>query len=246
MNPQTEPVKLPSKEKFYLVMLAGQSNMAGRGVIQPEDQTAHFRVLMLNKAGQWVPASAPVHFDKDIAGVGPGDTFGKLLAETDPEITVGLIPTACGGSSIRHWQPGAYWEDTQSYPYDDAVARVQAVLPAGTLKAILWHQGEADCYEGNADDYEDRLRALIADFRTKFNAENVPVIIGQLPRFYRAPWDDAAKKVDAAHRKIAAECQPAAFVSSEGLTGNPDNVHLNRESQIEFGKRYFETFREFV
>ncbi len=238
--------QLPPKEKFYLVMLAGQSNMAGRGVIRSEDQTAYPRVLMLNKEGQWVQASAPVHFDKSIAGIGPGDTFGKLLAETDPEITVGLIPAACGGSSIRNWQPGSYWEETQSYPYDDAVARMQIALSSGTLKAILWHQGEADCYEGNAEDYEDRLRALIADFRTKFNAENIPFMIGQLPRFYQAPWGGAAKKVDAAHQKIAMECQPAAFVSSEGLTANPDNVHLNRESQIEFGKRYFKAFRAIV
>lgn len=46
-----DPVKLPPKEKFYLVLLAGQSNMAGRGKIQPEDRAPYPRVLMLNKEG---------------------------------------------------------------------------------------------------------------------------------------------------------------------------------------------------
>lgn len=239
-----ETIKLPPKEKFYLVLLAGQSNMAGRGTILPEDRAPYPRVLMLNKEGKWMQAAAPVHFDKSGAGIGPGDIFGKLLAESDPEITVGLIPTACGGSSIKHWQPGAYWEQTESYPYDEAVARMNIALPSGTLKAILWHQGEADCYVQNAEEYEARLRALIADFRLKFHAENVPVIIGQLPQFYKAPWDEATKRIDAAHRKIASECQPAAFVSSDHLTSNPDKVHLNRTSQLEFGKRYFEAYRQ--
>ncbi len=243
-NLQAESVKLPPKDKFYLVLLAGQSNMAGRGAIQPEDRVPYPRVLVLNKEGKWVQAAAPIHFDKSWAGIGPGDTFGKLLAQSDPSITVDLIPTACGGSGIRHWQPGAYWEQTESHPYDDAVARMNAALPAGTLKAILWHQGEADCYESSAGEYEACLLALIADFRTKFNAPDVPVIIGQLPPFYKAPWNEATKKIDAALRKAVAECQSAAFVSSAGLTSNPDKVHLNRESQIEFGKRYFEAYRK--
>ena len=108
-----DPVKLPPKEKFLLVLLAGQSNMAGRGFVQDSDKIPSPRVVMLDKEGNWVPAVDPVHYDKKAAGVGPGRTFANLLAATDPEITVGLIPTACGGSPISSWVPGGYWEQTK-------------------------------------------------------------------------------------------------------------------------------------
>ncbi len=239
-------VKLPPKDKFFLVLLAGQSNMAGRGKVMPEDKIPRKNVLMLNKKGEWEPAVSPVHFDVSWAGVGPGETFGELLAASAPGVTVGLIPAACGGSSIRHWQPGAYWKQTDSHPYDDALARTERALRDGTLKAILWHQGESDCYPGKAEDYYSRLRTLLMDFRSRFNAPDVPVIIGQLPRFYHAPWNESARRVDAAHRQAAAECQPALFVSSEGMTANPDKIHLDRASQIEFGRRYFEAYMKLV
>ena len=77
-----EPEPLPSKDRFHLFLLVGQSNMAGRGVVADEDRTAHPRVLMLNQAGEWVPAIDPMHFDKPIAGVGLGKTFGQIIADT--------------------------------------------------------------------------------------------------------------------------------------------------------------------
>ena len=48
-------------------MLIGQSNMAGRGAVEAQDKKPHPRVLMLNKAGDWVPAVYPLHFDKSVA-----------------------------------------------------------------------------------------------------------------------------------------------------------------------------------
>lgn len=93
-------VKLPAKEKFHIFLLAGQSNMAGRGKIEAEDKVPHPRVLVLSKQGEWKPAMAPLHYDKDAAGVGLGSSFAVALAEKDPSVTIGLVPTACGGSSI--------------------------------------------------------------------------------------------------------------------------------------------------
>lgn len=49
---------------------------------------------MQDKAGEWVPAVDPVHYDKSMAGVGPARTFANLLADSDPSITVGLVPAA--------------------------------------------------------------------------------------------------------------------------------------------------------
>lgn len=237
-------VKLPAKEKFYLVLLAGQSNMAGRGVIESQDKVAHPRVLMLNRQGEWVPAVDPVHYDKSAAGVGPGRTFGIELAESDPTITVGLIPSGCGGSPISSWQPGGYWDQTKSHPYDDAIARARKAMKNGTLKVILWHQGEADCGAKNSALYFDRFKTLVERFRKDLGNDKLPVVVGQLSQFPGEKWPRGRHNVDAAQRKVVETMQPAAFAESTGFTSNPDRIHFDAASQRAFGKRYFEAYKK--
>ncbi len=115
--PKTTP---SSQAKLHLYLLIGQSNMAGRGKVSPMDKMPHPRVFTLNKKDMWVPATDPIHFDKSIAGVGPGLTFGKTLAEADPSVTIGLIPCAAGGYPISVWQKSGYWPATKTKPYEEA------------------------------------------------------------------------------------------------------------------------------
>ncbi|MDR1676689.1 MAG: sialate O-acetylesterase, partial [Tannerella sp.] len=48
------------KEKFHIYLLIGQSNMAGRGVVEPQDTTAQYRILRMNRAGNWDRAKDPL------------------------------------------------------------------------------------------------------------------------------------------------------------------------------------------
>ena len=232
------------RSQFHLFLLVGQSNMAGRGEVRPEDRTPHERVLMLNKAGKWVPAVDPLHFDKPIAGSGLGKTFAIEYAEANPEVTVGLIPCAVGGSPISTWQPGATHKSTGAKPYDDAIRRAKLAQQSGKLKGLLWHQGEGDSRDGLADVYESKLHALIHRFRDELDAPEVPFIVGQLGQFDSRPWNSAKKKVDAAHRSLPEQLKATGFVSSDGLTHKGDDVHFDRKSLLEFGHRYFEVYRK--
>ena len=216
--------------------------MAGRGFVEEADKVPHPRVVMLDKQNNWVPAVDPVHYDKRRAGVGLARTFANALAEDNPDCVIGLIPAACGGSSLKHWKPGVYFKGTKSYPYDDALIRAKKALNDGTLAAILFHQGEAD--GKNHKIYHQMLSQLIDALRNELGARQVPFIIGQLSTV--KPMNSARKKVDAAHRRCVLECQPAGFVTSQGLTLNPDNVHFDRKSLIEFGKRYYQVYKEII
>lgn len=195
----SNPIKLPAKENFHLFLLAGQSNMAGRGIVTEEDKIIHPRILALSKEGKWVPAVDPIHYDKSVAGVGLGKSFALALVEKNPNITIGLIPAACGGSPISTWEPGGYHAQTKSHPYDDALTRTKRVLQVGTLKGILWHQGESDCKEGLALVYQDKLTALINRFRSEFKINDLPFIIGQLGQFPQSPWNEHKHVVNDAH-----------------------------------------------
>ena len=79
-----EKHKMSAEKKMMLVLLAGQSNMAGRGEIEPEDREEIPGLLMINRNFEWVPAVEPVTADRPFAGVGPGRTFGRLLLEANP------------------------------------------------------------------------------------------------------------------------------------------------------------------
>lgn len=228
------------KSKFHLFLLVGQSNMAGRGKIEAGDKEVVERVLSLNKDGKWVAAVDPIHFDKREAGVGLGRTFGILVSKKYPDITVGLIPCAYGGSPIATWVPGAYHKQTKSHPYDEAITRARLAMKDGELKAILWHQGEGDCGAKSAPLYEKNLSELIARFRKDLGMPELPVIIGQLGKFGK--WSSYRVMVDKAQQDVALKDGKAAFVNSDGLTCNPDKVHFDAASLREFGKRYFEAY----
>jgi len=236
------PVQLPEKENFHLFLLIGQSNMAGRGTVEPTDQEPHPRVLAFTKNNDWDFARDPLHFDKPVAGVGLGRTFGIKVAEANPDIVVGLIPCAVGGSSIIAWEPGGYHEQTKSHPYDDMLKRCEIALKAGTLKGILWHQGESDSNAEQAPNYEQKLAALIKRLRQEFESENVPFLIGQLGQFEERPWSQYKLHVDNVHQKLAREQSRTFFISSDGLEHRGDEVHFDAASYREFGRRYAEQY----
>ena len=229
-------------EKFHLFLLVGQANMAGRGRVAAEDRKPIPRILMLTKSGEWKPAVAPLHFDKNSAGVGIGRAFASQIAATDPTVTIGLIPCAAGGSPISSWEPGGYHGQTHSHPYDESIRRAGKAMQTGTLKGILWHQGESDSKPKLADVYEQKLHKLIARLRTELHAEQVPFIAGQMGQFKERPWSEEKKKVDRAHRNLPQSVKRTAFVNSDGLSHKGDQVHFDARSYRVLGRRYAEAF----
>ncbi|MEQ8789761.1 MAG: sialate O-acetylesterase [Pirellulaceae bacterium] len=235
---------LPAKEKFHLYLLVGQSNMAGRGRMTEQDKQPDPRILMFTKDHKWKPAVDPLHFDKPVAGVGLGRSFARVIAEQNPDVTIGLIPCAVGGSPIASWEPGGYHASTKTHPYDDMLARVKVALPAGTLKGILWHQGESDSQPASAKVYEEKLHSMIARMRKELDAPEAPFIVGQMGVFAERPWDDAKKMVDAAHQTLPKKVSHTAFVSAEGLGHKGDEVHFSADAYRELGKRYAKAYLE--
>jgi hypothetical protein len=216
----------------HVFLLIGQSNMAGRGRIEPVDLVPDPRVFVLNRGGRWAPAVAPLHFDKpDIAGVGPGGTFGRAVAAAHPDWIVGLVPAAMGGSSLDEWRPGGKL-------YTDAVARTRTALRGGArLTAILWHQGESDEALPLAQTYVPRFAAMIAQLRADLNAGNVPLIAGEIGRF-----TSAAAHVNPQLARLPAAVPRCRLVSSAGLTDRGDHLHFDSASARELGRRYAQAF----
>ena len=226
------PVDLP---KLQLFLLIGQSNMAGRGAIEPEDKQPIPHVFALNKDGEWVPAIDPVHFDKPkLAGVGIARTFGRVLAATDPSVSIGLIPAAVGGTSLDQWKPGGEL-------YEDAVRRAKIGMKSGKLRGILWHQGESDGGDAEkANSYAERWAVMIRQLRSDLNEPDVPVVVGELAeRTGELPPGQAfVPKVNEQLALLPLRTPHTAFASSAGLTTLADHAHFDARSQRELGRRY--------
>jgi hypothetical protein len=224
---------------MQLFLLAGQSNMAGRGKVEARDSVVNPRVLKLDRSMSWVPAVDPLQWDKPaLVGVGPGRSFGLALAARDTTARIGLIPAAVGGSPISSWEPGALDAATGTHPYDEALARLRIAQRSGTLGGILWHQGESDATPALSVLYARRLRALIARFRADAGDATLPFLIGELGKFDAKPWSAEMARVDSVHRAIAASVPNVAYVSSDGLVDKGDQLHFDGPSQRTFGERY--------
>jgi hypothetical protein len=212
--------------------LIGQSNMAGRGIPEAEDVTIHPRVWTLTKTEEWAPAKDPLHSDKPQAGVGPGLTFGKVLAEHNPGAWIGLIPSAVGGSSIDKWNKGGRY-------YEAAIRRAKLAMAHGRLKGILWHQGEAEGDAALIQSYPAKLTQLIADLRQDLGAPDVPVVVGEIGEF-RVTATEFNKMIVEAAKTIPL----TACVSAAGLQDKMDRTHFDTASQRELGCRYAAAYLE--
>ncbi|NLB69564.1 MAG: sialate O-acetylesterase [Lentisphaerae bacterium] len=239
-----KPENFPAKGQLKLILLTGQSNMAGRGFITHENEQLNPSVFMLTKDYKWITAKDPVHFDKSTAGVGPARTFAEEYLKDNPDAYIGLVPTACGGSKLAEWLPGAFCDSTHTHPWDDAVKRIGAASQDGEWIAVLFHQGEGDVGGKNAEVYGTKLQDFIERTRTELGDEKIPFIIGELGRWNKREERSGQILVTAAHKEAAEKNSPAAFVSSEGLTSNPDKIHFDSKSQKEFGRRYYNAFKK--
>lgn len=220
-------------ENMKIFLLIGQSNMAGRGKVEAEDQRAHPRVFMLTKDLAWMPAIDPMHFDKpERIGTGLGKTFGAIVAESEPGATIGLVPAAFGGSALDEWKPGAPH-------YVAAVARAKAALKHGQLAGILWHQGESDRARELVATYPGRFAAMVAQLRADLGAPDVPVVLGEIGRF----CDDQAG-INAALVEATRLTPRAALVTTEGLADQGDKLHFDSASFRELGRRYARAWQE--
>ncbi|RXK50664.1 sialate O-acetylesterase [Aquirufa rosea] len=227
---------------FHIYILIGQSNMAGRGeMIEPFASEQHERVQMLNAQNKFVQAKHPMHFDKpSIVGVGPGLRFGIEMAEHRPDIKIGLIPCAVGGTSINSWKIQGYDEATKTHPLDDAIQRIMAAKPFGVIKGIIWHQGESDSSPQARIDYIPKLQALIRLLRELIQQPNLPFVAGELGYF-----NSNYQEFNQILTVLNSPNHHTALVSAQGLEAKADNIHFNSSSANILGKRYAEAMLRF-
>ena len=228
-----------NKDKKWVFILAGQSNMSGRGVVESQDTITNKSINTLNKDLQLELAREPLHFyEPDLAGVGPGFAFGKELKKSVPSnVEIILVPCAIGGSSIDQWLGDSLHRGV--HLYSNFKTRLDTITKIGTVKAILWLQGESDANSNGLSSYKTKLEDLFQRFRRDVENSSLPILVGEIgtysePESKNQNW----KSLNNIINDVAKEDKNTYIISSEGLTSNPDHVHYNSESQRTLGKRF--------
>jgi Carbohydrate esterase, sialic acid-specific acetylesterase len=206
-------------------VLAGQSNMLGRGfpLASGDPSSPNLLVYRPESPGGWKVAADPLGDPNDgDDGIGPGMSFGLAVAAAGTQ-TVGLIQCATGGSSISDWGFGKKL-------YRDCVAQLRAAhaTPAG----LLFLQGESEARgQGAAKKWEKRFLKLVPHFEKDFGPA---VLLGQIGTITDARYPYQAT-VRAGQADAAVTLGIPLIVTSDlPMVG----VHYTVPSYKEIGLRY--------
>ncbi|KAH7315640.1 hypothetical protein KP509_21G058300 [Ceratopteris richardii] len=247
-----------------IFILSGQSNMSGRGGVQTKHHSdgstfrewdhvvpaeCHYekgKIWCLNAKLDWVEAHEPLHHDIDlgkVCGLGPGLVFaasllqhGKTVDQSAP--TIGLVPCAIGGTQIKEWEKG-------SKLYERMIHRAKcATAKSGTIKAILWYQGESDTYSPhNVKEFPERLESLFTNIRQDLENDALPIIqVGITAKDH--PHPEYLEEVRQAQRAL--KMQGVYYVDANGLPLLGDDIHLNTHAQVQLGKWLADTYLDSV
>ncbi|KAK7847162.1 putative carbohydrate esterase [Quercus suber] len=127
-----------------IFILAGQSNMAGRGGLNtpkwdgkiPHESNPNPNILQLALDNSWVQAHEPLHVGIDYGktvGIGPGLPFANAILAKDPSFgVIGLVPCAKGATKIKQWALG-----TKLYKRLVAIASAEGPLMETVREAQL-------------------------------------------------------------------------------------------------------------
>lgn len=220
------------------ILMIGQSNMAGRGFINEVPMICNERILMLRNAG-WQMMAEPINYDRPNAGIGLAGSFAAMWCMEHEGEQIGLIPCAEGGSSLDDWA-------VDKNLFKNAVIQAGFAMQDSELIGILWHRGESDSYGGGYQTYYKKLQVIIESLRKELNAFEVPLIIGGLGDFLgKNGFGLNCTEYELVNEQLlrfAREQENSCFVTAEGLTPNPDGIHMDAVSQRRFGVRYYEAF----
>jgi hypothetical protein len=237
--------KLPNPDSLYIFIMAGQSNMAGRGFVEPQDTLPNKRILTIDKSINWIYAKEPLHFyEPSLTGLDCGMSFAKNLLDSIPEgISIAVIPCAVGGSSIEQWINNETFRGVKLL--DNFKEKVNFAKDYGIIKGIIWHQGESNAKSKLIPKYSQRLDSLINRFRIVVKNDTLPIILGELGS-YAQPIEKQMKwdSINTVIQNIAMKDENIALVKTGDLKHKGDNVHFDSESQRKLGERYAEKYFE--
>lgn len=153
----------------HIFGIAGQSNAVGFNYGMFDRPDGDVRMLVNDLA--WERAHEPTGH---VAG-GPWiDMANELSRMLDDSLPIGIVNVAVGATGLTMVDPsGGQWVRNSANPEDSSIygnAIRQLKKTGGQLEALLWIQGESDCFTlSNPQMYRDAFENLMAGFHSDLN-----------------------------------------------------------------------------
>ena len=228
---------------IHAFLVIGQSNAAGRGFLEdaPPIDTCNGRLKVL-RYGRWQTMFRPINPDRASSGISLAESFAKCYADANPDIEVGIVSCADGGTELNQWMPGEAL-------FDNAVNCARLAMRSANLVGVLWHQGESDCTPENSAVYYEKLKTIMTQLRLQLGLPELPIVVGGLGDYLvnctRFPEVANYQDVNQQLIRFSTEDPHCEYVDAHGLGANPDNLHFSTAALYEFGRRYFQAFQKF-
>ncbi len=243
-----------AEEAALVYLLGGQSNMAG--IAQVNALPPSLRVAQDDVAIYWSgwPAWRGLQPSSDYSSgsatyFGPEVSFGRAMADAQPQREVYLIKHAVGGTDLaEYWYPGSDDGDpTMGEGYRVWLQTVREGLDALAdegvayeIAGMIWMQGESDAtYDLWAAAYQVNLTHLIDRVREDVGVQDLPFSLGLIDGRDLAAYRDQVR----AAQQAVADADPAvhAFETEDLGTYPTDGWHYQGTGMRVMGERFAAT-----
>jgi sialate O-acetylesterase len=240
-----------------LWLLAGQSNMEGKGYLR-DATPPHALVHSFDMQDHWLVAEEPLHTriaaadrvywflnQNNVPEPWAGEKLYRFLGERDrgaglglpfavelvqrTGIPVGLVPCALGGTIMDQWSPALKGRGGDSL-YGATLRRARAA--GSRFKGVLWYQGEGDADPKLAPAYAGKFARFISSLREDLGQPDLPFYYVQAGRLVGedagAPWDIVREAQRQIEAVVPHTGMVAAVDESLGDLAHADVASLDR------------------
>lgn len=216
-----------SYARDYVYIMAGQSNMMGKG--KTHAIPSHYKQTPNNVVffyqGRPRKLARYAHF-------GPEVSFAHMVSRARPNDRHIIIKFVATGSSISQWQPGG-----RLFKGLLAQKKLAGIDPKTPVTAILWMQGESDArHKASAIQYQGRLARFIRALRVQLESPNAKFLIGVInpePAVF-----SMTPKVQQAQRQVSMSLPNTRLISTDNLSKIFDHIHYGTQGLLDLGERF--------
>ena len=251
--------KAEADPNFHIYICFGQSNMEGNAQWETQDVgnvDPRFQMLATcnfssprRTLGNWYTAECPIV--SPVGKLGPTDYFGRTMVKAMPDVKVGVVAVAMGGSPIEMFDKDKYQQKLKDNstewwaqlanryyggnPYGRIIDMAKKAQEVGVIKGILLHQGCSNCGDPN---WPNMVKKIYNDMLSDLGlqAKDVPLFAGEV-EYAEMGGGCASHNVQV--NRLPDVIPTAHVVSARDLPGNgTDPWHFSAQGYRILGQRY--------
>jgi hypothetical protein len=249
-----------SKEKFDIIIQAGQSNSEGCGFgdidnpFVPDDRIWYLNGDLSATTNCYITKASEAVWENNVI-CNFALPFAKLYVENELLQKSRKLLIVRAGVSATGFLDGR-WRCPDAELYRRMMKMTETALSLNgenRLAAFLWHQGESDAgLNATYEVHYENLITLVKSVKSTFKCGDLPFIAGDFVQDWKGDNMAVCEPVVKAIRAVCVDLGVAGFVETDGLTSNAqvnggdDTIHFSRQALMILGRRYFEKYQKLI